>query len=85
MSQPTRRIGAPHPPRESAAQRRARLRALVALQRDELAVHWQRLSPTLSRIDLALARLRRLRAHPVALALLAVSASGLIVSRRGRR
>lgn len=71
--------------RESAAQRLARLRALSTLQRDGLAARWQRIEPTLERVDLALGRVRRLREHPLALGLLAVSATGLVASRRGRR
>lgn len=86
MSEPVARAGASHRPSgETPAQRQARLRTLAALQRDALGARWGRLSPTLERGDAVLARLRRLRQHPVALALLAASASGLLVSRRGRR
>lgn len=70
---------------ESAAQRLARLRTLSALQRDGFAARWQRIEPTLARVDVALGRVRRLREHPLALALLAISATGLVASRRGRR
>lgn len=75
----------PRAARDSAVRRQARLRALSAAQRDSLGARWQQVEPTLNRIDSAVAGLRRLREHPVALALLAVSASGLITSRRGRR
>jgi hypothetical protein len=71
--------------RESAAERQARLRALVALQRDALDAQWQQLVPVTERVDTGLARLRRLREHPLALGLLAVAASAALVSRRGRR
>ena len=74
-----------HPFAETAAQRQARLRTISALQRDALEARWQQLAPTVERVDTALARLRQLRRHPVALGLLAMSASGLLVSRRGRR
>ncbi len=71
--------------RESAAQRLARLRALSTLQRDGLAAHWQRIEAAFTRVDDALGRVRRLRKHPLALGLLAMSATGLLASRRGRR
>ncbi|HRA77709.1 MAG TPA: YqjK family protein [Burkholderiaceae bacterium] len=73
------------PKAETAAQRQARLRTISALQRDALDARWQQLAPTLERVDSALARLRQLRRNPLALGLLAISASSLLVSRRGRQ
>ncbi len=70
---------------ESAARRQARLRALSALQREALAARWQHIAPAVERVDAALARVRRLREHPLALGVLALSATGLVASRRGRR
>ena len=66
-------------------QRQARLRTLSGLQRDALAARWQRVAPTLERIDDAVERVRRVRQHPLTLGLLALSATGLVASRRGRR
>ena len=82
MNPPGARAGAV---RESAVERQARLRALVARQRDALDAHWQPLVPAIGRVDAVLTRLRRLREHPLALTLLAATASGALVTRRGRR
>lgn len=71
--------------RESAARRQLRLRASSAVQREQLEAHWQHIVPALDGVDLALDRVRRLRRHPLALGLLALSATGWIVSRRGPR
>lgn len=71
--------------RESAGQRQARLRERSALQREALQGHWRRVEPTLDRIDSTVARLRRLAEHPLTLALVAVAATALVASRRGRR
>ena len=73
------------PKAETAAQRQARLRTISALQRDALEERWHQLAPTVQRVDTALARVQQLRRHPVALGLLAMSASSLLVTRRGRR
>lgn len=70
---------------ESAAQRQARLRLRSARQREALEADWQRIAPTLSAVDAAMARLRRLRNHPVALGLATLSATGLLAGGRGRR
>lgn len=75
----------PAPAPESAAQRQARLRLRSARQREALQADWQRIAPTLSAVDAAVARLRRLRNHPVALGLAALSATSLLAGGRGRR
>lgn len=71
--------------RESAAQRQARLRVRSAHQREAFEAHWRRIEPTLHAVDAAVARLRGLRSHPIALGLAAVSAGGLLARGRGRR
>ena len=73
------------PVRESAEQRQAQLRARIGRQREALHQNWRRIEPTLARIDTTVARLRRLREHPITLALLAVTGTAVLVSRRGRR
>lgn len=77
--------GAPGPARETAAQRIARLRALSARQRDDLAARWGRVSPLLERVDDTVERVRRIREHPLALGLVALSAVGLATGGRNRR
>jgi len=79
------------PEGETLAERQQRLHTLIRLQREQLAAQWEQLDPTgarldagLAQIDAGFAKVRRLRSHPIVMALLALSATRLLRGRARR-